>query len=104
MMTLKSTDVELLEKKYSIYLLLAIENNPGKNKLEITNLENTGTKSKSIRIDELIKAGLVETEYLGKYNASALRLTEKGRQIAVKLKKIRYILLKDNIEMENDEE
>ena len=105
-MTLRTADVSILEKKFSIYLLLAVENNPGMNKWEIMSLEEGSLKTKLNRLNELIDEGLIETEYLKNHNASALKLTEKGRQIAIKLKKIRNILLKDDnsTDTENDEE
>ena len=63
-MTLRTADVSILEKKFSIYLLLAVENNPGMNKWEIMSLEEGSLKTKLNRLNELIDEGLIETEYL----------------------------------------
>ena len=100
-MTLKSEDVSILERKFSIYLLLEIEKNPGRSKLDVISSESTGLRTKTVRINELIEAGLIYVENGKRFNADNLFLTKKGKDITTKLKKIRYILLNENYE--NDE-
>lgn len=98
MMTLKSRDTEILERAYAINILLEIDRCPGRSKLEVITVENTGIKTKMTRISELANAGLIHIEKGDRFNRDLLYLTKKGKIIATKLKKIRYVLLSDRPE------
>ena len=92
-MVLKQDDMELLERKFAMYVILAVEKHPMSTKTEIMRLDNGNEKTKFNRIQELIAAGLihhVETET----GATRIDLTPEGKAIAAKLKTLRLALIK----------
>ena len=93
MMILKSRDTEILERAYAINVLLEIDRCPGRSKLEIITVENTGIRTKTTRISELINAGLICIKKGDRFNRDQLYLTKKGKAVAKNLKKVRSILL-----------
>lgn len=95
MMTLKSRDTEILERAYAINVLLEIDRCPGRSKLEVVTVENTGIRTKMTRISELVNAGLICIEEGDRFNRDLLCLTKKGKAVAKNLKKVRSILLDD---------
>ena len=92
-MSLKQDDMDLLERKFAMYVLLAIDKCPGSTKTDIMRLENGNEKTKFQRINEMIQAGYVELAQVEGYSTKRLVLTSDGEDLVKKLKKIRYALI-----------
>lgn len=95
-MTLSPDDMDILEKRYAMYVILAIDSHPMSTKTEIMRLGPGNEKTKFQRINELIDIGLIEYREAEGYSTKRLVLSEEGRKMATKIKKIRYQLLAMN--------
>ncbi len=81
--------LDILERKYSIYVILAVRNYPGSTKTEILRLDPGNERTKFLRINDLIEAGIVMvSEERKQHNAMRLYLTPKGQEVANYLDKI----------------
>lgn len=94
MMSLMQDDLAILEKKYAMYILLAVDKNPMSTKTEIMRLEPGNEKTKFTRLQELIEFGLIEYKSGEQYNSMKLILTPAGQDLVIKIKKIRLSILK----------
>lgn len=102
-MALSQDDLSIFEKKYAMYVLLAIDSNPMSTKTEILRLEEGNEKTKFIRIQEMIDLGLVEYRDFPDHSSKRLALTPEGASIVSKLKKLRLHVLKLNKTNNRDE-
>lgn len=93
MMTLTQEDLSVLEKKYAMYVLLALDKNPMSTKTEIMRMEPGNEKTKFLRLQELIKVGLIEYRQAPS-GVQKMVLTPEGQDIVNKIKRIRLTLLK----------
>ena len=80
-MAVSQNDFDILERKSAIYILAAIYENPNSSKSEIINLERCQLRTKFVRIEEMIDAGLVEANKDVNSPAIRVRLTPKGESI-----------------------
>lgn len=81
------TIVELLEQKFSIYVILQVKNNPGASKSQVIGVGNERTKY--LRIEDMIENGIIMTDGVKReFNVMKLYLTPKGQEIANHLQKI----------------
>lgn len=92
-MALKQDDLSVLEKKYAMYVLLALEKHPMSTKTEIMRLEPGNEKTKFMRIQELMDVGLIEYRDTAT-GATKINLTAEGESMVSKIKKIRLQLMK----------
>jgi len=84
---------EILERKFSLYVIMAVKENPGSMKTEIIKLKEGNERTKFERINDMIEEGIIVIgdEYR-QHNAMRLYLTPKGQEIAGHLEKIRQVL------------
>jgi len=88
--------LDIFEKKFSLYVVMAVKENPGSTKTEILRLDKGNEKTKFFRINELIAEGIiVVNDERKKYNEMRLYLTPKGQEIAIHLEKIQQIVTKN---------
>ena len=102
-MVLKQDDLEILEKRYAMYILLALEKNPMSTKTEIMRLDPGNEKTKFIRIQELMDAGLIEYRTTDT-GATKICLSAAGESLAKKIKKIRLEVLRLSNKNTDEEE
>ena len=103
-MSLKQDDMDLLERKFAMYVLLAIDKQPKSTKTDIMRLESGNEKTKFQRINDMIQAGYVELAQVDGYSTKRLVLTQDGEDLVKKIKKIRYALIsKANKNVDEDE-
>ena len=102
-MVLKQDDLEILEKRYAMYILLALEKNPMSTQTEIMRLDPGNEKTKFVRIQELMDAGLIgyRTTETG---ATKICLSVAGESLAKKIKKIRLEVLRLSNKNTDEEE
>ena len=102
-MVLKQDDLEILEKRYAMYILLALEKNPMSTKTEIMRLDPGNEKTKFIRIQELMDAGLIEYRTTDTCTTK-ICLSAAGESLAKKIKKIRLEVLRLSNKNTDEEE
>lgn len=102
-MTLTQDDLAILEKKYAMYVLLALDKNPMSTKTEIMRLDPGNEKTKFMRIQELIEMGLIEYRQ-APTGVQRMVLTPEGQDIANKIKKVRLALLRLQKRKDADED
>ena len=96
--------MDLLERKFAMYVLLAIDKQPKSTKTDIMRLESGNEKTKFQRINDMIQAGYVELAQVDGYSTKRLVLTQDGEDLVKKIKKIRYALIsKANKNVDEDE-
>lgn len=93
-MSLSDNDLEILERRYSMYVLLALDKMPGCTKTDIMRLNPGNEKTKFRRINELIAEGFIECEYSPEHKSKRLNLTAEGKELVTRIKKIRALLLR----------
>lgn len=91
-MTLKQDDMEILERKLAMYVLLAIDKKPMSTKTEIMRLHPNNERTKFVRMQELIEAGYIEYKADDK-GIDKLVLTKEGQEAANRIKKLRLVVL-----------
>ena len=91
-MSIKHNDLEILERKHAMYVLLAIDENPNSTKTDIMRLENGDEKTKFQRINELIVLGYIDTIFVEGYSTKRLILTDKGKALVKHIDGLRRIL------------
>ena len=98
--------MNLLERKFAMYILLALQKHPMSTKTDIMRLDPGFEKTKYLRIQELTDAGFIEYRKDPEINNWAkMVLTPSGEDLADKIKKARRILLRPsegNISDEDD--
>ena len=102
-MVLKQDDLEILEKRYAMYILLALEKNPMSTKTEIMRLDPGNEKTKFVRIQELMDTGLIEYRTT-ETGATKICLSVAGESLAKKIKKIRLEVLRLSNKNTDEEE
>jgi len=96
--------MDLLERKFAMYVQLAIDKQPKSTKTDIMRLESGNEKTKFQRINEMIQAGYVDLSQVDGYSTKRLVLTPDGENLVKKIKKIRYALIsKANKNVDEDE-
>lgn len=93
-MSLSDNDLELLERRYSMYVLLALDKMPMCTKTDIMRLESGNEKTKFNRINELIAEGFIECTSSPPHRSKRLNLTEEGKRLVIRIKKIRATMLR----------
>ena len=93
LMTLSQEDLSVLEKKYAMYVLLALDKHPMSTKTEIMRLEPGNEKTKFLRLNELIDLGLIEFRQPPS-GVPRMVLTSEGQDVVNKIKKVRLTILK----------
>lgn len=98
-----------LESKYAMQIILAVRDHPGASKTEIMRLDSTNEKTKYVRINHLIKIGLIKVETGGnQWNTSRLYLTSAGQEVASYVESINktmkklYESIPDNINKDSE--
>lgn len=92
-MTTHQDDFEILERRYAMYVLLAIDENPSSTKTDIMRLDQGNEKTKFQRINELISDGFVEQVQAEGYSTKRLALTDKGKAVLGHIRSIRQIII-----------
>ena len=83
----------ILQKRFAIWILLRIMDNPGGSKKEIIEEEKGSHMAKYDTLKELVDAGLVRVDDDGYvYGPKPLYLTELGEKVTMELKKIHEML------------
>ena len=73
----------LLERKSALYVLLDVREHPGASKTEVQNREKLNVRTKFVRIEELVKAGLITENRDPRQHATVkLHLSPEGQEIA----------------------
>jgi predicted transcriptional regulator len=93
-MSLSDNDLELLERRYSMYVLLALDKMPMCTKTDIMRLDPGNEKTKFKRINDLIAEGFIECVYSSEYKSKRLNLTAEGKELVIRIKKVRALLLR----------
>ena len=84
-------DLEILERSNSTYIIRLLEKYPGLNKTEIMCTEGRNLSTKNRRLDELLKAGILDLD--GNSRKELIySLSEYGQAIAVHLDAIYEII------------
>ena len=79
----------LLERKSALYVLLEVKGHPGASKSDITDKEKINRRTKFVRIQELVEAGLiVENRDPRQHAIVKLYLSPEGQEIADHILKI----------------
>ncbi len=89
-------DQPLLLRKYSIYLLNLIQQNPGKTKTELIRSagpeDRSNERTKFVRLQDLEDEGLIENKRDekegGRWNSMCIYLTPKGMRVLSLIQKI----------------
>lgn len=89
------SELSIFERKYALYVLMAVRAKPGLTKTELMRLDEGNERTKFVRIQELIEAELIKYE-MGetKWNSMMLYLTPKGQIVASKMQEIEEELKK----------
>lgn len=73
----------LLERKFAMYVLMEVKEHPGASKSDITNRELANVRTKFVRIEELVAAGLIiEDRDPRQHGTVKLYLSPAGQEIA----------------------
>lgn len=79
---------DILERKYTISIILSVKNMPGSTKSDIIKMEEGNERTKFLRIGELIDAGIIMVDDTKRqHNAIKLYLTPLGQEVANHLEK-----------------
>ncbi len=101
-MSLKQDDLDRLERKYAMYVLLAVDKHPMSTKTDIMRLDPGNEKTKFTRLNEMVELGLIE--YKADTNGiTKMVLSPEGQDIVNKIKKIRLAILKLEKKPDSDE-
>ncbi len=85
----RSQILGLLERKSALYVLLDVKEHPGASKSDVQNRENINKRTKFVRIDELVEAGLLTENRDPRQHATVkLYLSPEGQEIADHILKI----------------
>ena len=90
----RQDDYSLMERKYAMYLLLLLDHYPNTTKTDLMRMDEGNEKTKFVRLTELIDAGLVEYVELNGRKTNRLQLSELGKELVPKIKKINSTLRK----------
>ena len=91
-MTLKSNNFDLLERKFAIYVLVALSEHPYSTKVEITHLEPGNVRTKFQRLTELSAAGYIDYVRSENFRGERMVLTRDAEELVAYLKKVKVVL------------
>jgi predicted transcriptional regulator len=77
-----------------MYVLLALDKMPMCTKTDIMRLDPGNEKTKFKRINDLIAEGFIECVYSSEYKSKRLNLTAEGKELVIRIKKVRALLLR----------
>lgn len=81
--------LDLLERKSAMYVLMEVKEHPGASKSDVQNREPFNKRTKFVRIEELVKAGLlIENKDPRQHATIKLYLSPEGQMIAELVSKI----------------
>ena len=103
-MALKDDDMDVLERKYSMYILLAVSEHPMSTKTEIMRLQQQNERTKFNRINELIALGLIEYAKSENYSRERIVLSKDGEELVRIIKKARTVLRRVQRKAEDSDE
>lgn len=79
---------DVLERKFAIYIILCVKEMPGATKSEVIKKDEGNERTKFLRINELIEAGIIMVDDTKRqHNSIKLYLTPKGQEVAKYLEK-----------------
>lgn len=84
-------DLSIFERKYAMYIILAVSENPGIGKTKLVRLEEGNEKTKFTRINELIEAGYLKATECPASRLVMLDLTDLGQTTIAPIKKLMRI-------------
>ena len=103
-MALKDDDMEVLERKYAMYLLLAVSEHPMSTKTEIMRLQQQNERTKFNRLNELIALGLIDYARSENYSRERIVLSKDGEELVRIIKKARTVLRRVQRKAEDSDE
>ncbi len=85
----RSQILGLLERKSALYVLLDVKEHPGASKSDVQNRDKINKRTKFVRIEELVEAGLIVENRDPRQHATVkLYLSPEGQEIADHILKI----------------
>lgn len=84
-----SNGMSILGERHTIEIILMVYDNPGIKTTEIVRSSASGERTRSVRIRELIDAGILRATSGEHWRGQYFELTETGRRIAEHLDEIR---------------
>lgn len=97
-MTVRMSDLELLERKNAIYVLRLVYENPGMMKTEIMNAEGSNSGTKNARLDDLTDAGLLICKKdFSRGKKYGYYLSDTGREVCELLNGIADVFMTNSI-------
>lgn len=93
-MEIKQTDFEILDKKYAMYVILAVYEYPGSTKTDIMRMEEGNEQTKFNRINDLIAAGILEYRTTGDGFSKKLHVSNDACDLVGKIIQMRKSLVK----------
>ena len=75
--------LDVLSRRFALYVLMEVREHPGASKRDVTNREPLYIRTKFERIDDLVEAGLISENREPRQHATVkLYLTPEGQEIA----------------------
>lgn len=90
------SDLSIFERKYAMYILLAVADNPRSGKSDIVYMERGNFKTKFVRIEELIQTGYLEVTAGEHWKTMALVLTPKGEKAVEAIRRLHDLIMIDD--------
>lgn len=87
--------LSILGERHTIDIILMVHERPGINKTEIIRSGPSGERTRALRIDDLVTAGILETNEGEHWRGIYFTLTDKGERIAAHLVALREIFEED---------
>ena len=81
--------LSILGERYTIDIILMVHDKPGINKTEIIRSSPSGERTRAVRVDELVDAGILETVEGEHWRGLYYKLTEFGQEVAASLVTLR---------------
>ena len=72
--------LSILGERYTIDIILMVHDKPGINKTEIIRSSPSGERTRAVRVDELVEAGILETVEGEHWRGLYYKLTEFGQE------------------------
>ncbi len=100
-MSLSGDDYDLLERKFAMYVLVAVSENPHSTKTQIMRLEEGNERTKYQRLRELSDAGYIEYVRSDNYAGERMVLSRDAEEIVSYLNKIRSVMARRKPQNDN---
>lgn len=84
----REDSLSIIERSWAAYIILAVGDHPYSSKTEIMRLEDGNEKTKFLRLQELIEAGLIKYCRTGPAGIPKLILTAQGEEVRFRLREI----------------